>query len=109
MTENEQPEPSYTERRIRRLVVPEPSGFAQNERIDWIHDPDRQLLDPTEGSRAPRATTSTRSTGSLASSSAAPSNRATCGWPDWSASSVPARSSATSRRRPTPTRTGPTR
>ncbi len=50
VTENEQPEPSYTERRVRRLVVPEPSGFAQNERIDWIHDPDRQLLDPTEGS-----------------------------------------------------------
>lgn len=48
MTENEQPEPSYTERRVRRLVVPEPSGFAQNERIDWIHD--RQLLDPTKGS-----------------------------------------------------------
>ncbi len=50
MTEHEQPEPSYTERRVHRLVVPEPMGFAQNHRLDWIHDPNRQLLDPTEGS-----------------------------------------------------------
>lgn len=50
VTENEQPEPSYTERRVRRLVVPEPLGFARNERIDWIHEPDRQLIDTTEGS-----------------------------------------------------------
>jgi hypothetical protein len=53
VTENEQPEPSYIERRVRRLVVPEPSGFAHHERIDWIHihDPDRQSLDTREGSR----------------------------------------------------------
>jgi len=35
---------SPTERRIRRLVVPEPSGFPQSERIDFIHDPDPELL-----------------------------------------------------------------
>lgn len=41
---SEQTDPSPTERRIRRLVVPEPSGFAQSERIDFIHDPDTELL-----------------------------------------------------------------
>jgi hypothetical protein len=37
-------DPSPIERRVRRLVVPEPSGFAQSERIDFIHDPDPALL-----------------------------------------------------------------
>lgn len=45
VTENrQQPEPSYTERRVRRLVVPGPLGFAQSERIDFIHNPDPELL-----------------------------------------------------------------
>lgn len=48
MSENhEEPDPTNTspiERRIRRLVVPDPSGFAQSERIDFIHDPDTELL-----------------------------------------------------------------
>jgi hypothetical protein len=35
---------SPTERRIRRLVVPDPSGYARSERIDFIHDPDTELL-----------------------------------------------------------------
>jgi len=37
-------DPSPTERRVRRLVVPEPSGFAQSERIDFIHRPDPELM-----------------------------------------------------------------
>jgi hypothetical protein len=51
VSENNKPDPSLTERRISRLVVPEPSGFAQNERIDWIHDPDQQPLGLTERPR----------------------------------------------------------
>jgi hypothetical protein len=51
VSENNEPDPSLTERRIGRLVVPEPSWFAQNERIDWIHDPDQQLRGPTERPR----------------------------------------------------------
>lgn len=35
---------SPTERRIRRLVVPEPSGFARSERIDFLHEPDTEPL-----------------------------------------------------------------
>ena len=38
MSESNQSDPSPTERRIGRLVVPELAGFPQNERIDWIHD-----------------------------------------------------------------------
>ena len=49
MSDNPQPEysptnASTTERRIRRLVVPEPSGFPQTERIDFIHDPGTEPL-----------------------------------------------------------------
>ena len=38
VSENNQSDPSPTERRISRLVVPEPAGFPQSERIDWVHD-----------------------------------------------------------------------
>jgi len=49
MSETHQPDlgptdTSPTERRIRRLVVPEPSGFAQSERIDFVHDPGTEPL-----------------------------------------------------------------
>lgn len=38
MPDPTQPTLSPTERRIGRLIVPEPSGFRAEERIDWIHD-----------------------------------------------------------------------
>lgn len=45
MTDNTtEPTPSPTERRIGCLVVPEPSGFGPEERIDWIHDVDLDEL-----------------------------------------------------------------
>lgn len=52
MSDTPKPTPSPTERRIGRLVVPEPSGFRQEERIDWVHDVDLdELLDPKERQR----------------------------------------------------------
>jgi hypothetical protein len=52
MADSTQPDPSPTERRIRRVVVPEPSGFRPEERIDWIHDVDLgQLLEPKDRRR----------------------------------------------------------
>lgn len=54
MADTNQPNPSPTERRIGRLVVPEPSGFAPEERIDWIHDVDLdRLLGASDDRRNP--------------------------------------------------------
>jgi hypothetical protein len=45
-------EPSPTERRIGRVVVPEPPGFRPEARIDWIHDVDLEhLLEPQDRRR----------------------------------------------------------
>ena len=35
---------SATERRLRRLVVPEPAAYAPDKRLDVIHEPDPDLL-----------------------------------------------------------------
>lgn len=35
---------SATERQLRRLVVPEPTAYAPDKRLDVIHDPDLDLL-----------------------------------------------------------------
>jgi len=51
VSQSNNPDASLTERRISRLGVPELGGFAPNERIDWIHDPDQQLRDLTERPR----------------------------------------------------------
>jgi hypothetical protein len=52
MADTTQPNPSPTERRIGRVVVPELVGFRPEERIDWIHNVDlEQLLDPKEQRR----------------------------------------------------------
>jgi hypothetical protein len=52
MSDTTQPNPSPTERRIGRVVVPEPSGFRSEERIDWIHDVDPEhLLEPKDRRR----------------------------------------------------------
>ena len=37
-------EHSATERQLRRLVVLEPAAYDANERLDVIHEPDRDLL-----------------------------------------------------------------
>lgn len=39
-----QAQPSATERQLRRLVVPEPAAYAQDKRLDVIHEPDLELL-----------------------------------------------------------------
>jgi hypothetical protein len=44
MVDTPQPKPSPIERRIGRVVVPAPSGFRPEERIDWIHDVDLEQL-----------------------------------------------------------------
>jgi hypothetical protein len=44
MADTPQPDPSPTERRIGRVVVPVSSGFRLEERIDWIHDVDLEQL-----------------------------------------------------------------
>jgi hypothetical protein len=52
MADTPQPNPSPTERRIGRLVVPEPAGFRPEERIDWIHDVALEhLLEPEDRRR----------------------------------------------------------
>jgi hypothetical protein len=52
MADSTQPDPSPTERRIGRVVVPEPAGFRPEERIDWIHHVDlRHLLEPKDRRR----------------------------------------------------------
>ena len=38
------PQPSATERQLRRLVVPKPAAYAPDKRLDVIHDPDLELL-----------------------------------------------------------------
>jgi len=38
------PEPSATERRLGRLIVTAPDRYDPSKRIDWIHDPDLELL-----------------------------------------------------------------
>lgn len=35
---------SATERQLRRLVVPEPTSYAPDKRLDVIHEPDLDLL-----------------------------------------------------------------
>lgn len=35
---------STTERQLRRLVVPRPSAYALDKRLDVIHEPDLDLL-----------------------------------------------------------------
>ena len=37
-------QPSVTERRLRRLVVPGPAAYAADKRLDVIHEPDLDLL-----------------------------------------------------------------
>lgn len=38
------PQPSVTERQLRRLVVPEPAAYAPEKRLDIIHEPNLDLL-----------------------------------------------------------------
>ena len=38
------PQPSATERQLRRLVVPKPAACAPDKRLDVIHEPDLDLL-----------------------------------------------------------------
>jgi hypothetical protein len=44
MVDTSPPNHSPTERRIGRVVVPAPSGFRPEERIDWITDVDVEQL-----------------------------------------------------------------
>lgn len=56
MHRNTPPNPpaSAGERRLARLVVPAPSAYRPHQRIDWIHDPYRQIT-PTRPSTRPTA------------------------------------------------------
>jgi len=38
------PQPSATERQLRRLMVPEPAAYAPEKRLDVIHEPNLDLL-----------------------------------------------------------------
>lgn len=64
MESNTSPDPSNApasagERRLARLVVPEPSTYEPHQRIDWIHDPmppadvDHGATETVDGSRGP--------------------------------------------------------
>jgi hypothetical protein len=44
MKDQPESEHSATERRLGRLVVPAPDRYNPSKRIDWIHDPDLELL-----------------------------------------------------------------
>lgn len=44
MDDKQSGEPSRIERRVRRVAVPDPSGFPENGRIDWIHHVDLKRL-----------------------------------------------------------------
>jgi hypothetical protein len=44
MKDQPESEESATERRLGHLVVPAPDRYEASERIDWIHDPDLELL-----------------------------------------------------------------
>lgn len=40
-------EAAQTEQKMRRLVAgdgPDPQAYSRHLRIDWVHDPDRDLL-----------------------------------------------------------------